>query len=67
MDLHSIFVDEGFNSFDFPRIYHRIWGNDINALRDQVANKLLGVPRDAVVKIQGFGKLRQQVLVTLKY
>jgi hypothetical protein len=67
MDLHSILVDEGFNSFECSRAYHRIWGNDINALRDQVANKLLGVPRDAVVKMQTFGKLRQHVLVTLKY
>lgn len=67
IDLHAILVDEGFNSFETPRPYHRIWGNDINALRDQVASKLLGVPRDAVVKMQTFGKLRQQVLVTLKY
>jgi hypothetical protein len=66
-DLHSILVDEGFNSFESSRGYHRMWGHDINALRDQVASKLLGVPRDAVVNIQTFGKLRHQVLVTLKY
>jgi hypothetical protein len=67
IDLHSIMVDEGFNSFEFPRGYHRMWGKDINALREQVAGKLLGVPRDAVVKIQTYGKLRDQALVTLKY
>jgi hypothetical protein len=67
LDLHAMLVDEGFNSFEVPRGYHRLWGNDINALRDQVASKLLGVPRDAVVCIKTFGKLRQQVLVTLKY
>jgi hypothetical protein len=67
LDLHSLLVDEGFNCFEVPRGYHRLWGYDINALRDQVAGKLLGVPRNAEVRIRTFGKLRQQVLVILKY
>ena len=67
LDIHSLLVDEGFNSFEVARGYYRPWGNDINSLRDQISSKLLGVPRDALVKIQTFGKLREQVLVILKY
>lgn len=66
-DVISVLIDEGFSDFSEPRVYHRMHGHDRENIRDQILDKLVGVPRDAYVVITRSGKDKVHLLISFEY
>lgn len=66
-DVISVLMDEGFTDFNEPRAYHRMHGYDRENIREQMSDKLLGIPREAYVSITASGKDRVHLLISFDY
>ena len=67
VDLISVLSDEGFSNINYGTTYHRMYGDDLNSFREQIAESAMGVPRDAAVDIRSLGGIRGKYLVTFDY
>lgn len=66
-DVMSLLIDEGFTDFNEPRVYHRMHGYDRENIRDQMLDKLVGIPRNAYVTISRSGKDKVHLLISFDY
>lgn len=56
--LHDVIcslMEEGFNNFESRYGFVKSYGIDANGFRDQIAAGVLGIPRDALVRIEYLG------------
>lgn len=66
-DVVSILSDEGFINFNEQRTFHNIHGRDLSSLRERISAKVLGIPRDAYVSIDGYGPGSDYLVITFDY
>lgn len=66
-DVISILTDEGFNSFNEERIYHKMHGRDYNSLKERITSQLVGVPRDSYVEISAYGPNSDFLVIMFNY
>lgn len=65
-DLVCALLGEGFSNFATRYGFSKSYGFDVNGFKDQIASAVLGIPRDALVKVESLGK-RGLVIVHFEY
>lgn len=67
IDLISVLTDEGFSNITYGTTYHRMYGDDLNSFREQIAEQAIGIPREATVSLRSLGGIRGKFIVTFDY